>query len=367
MVFIKPNKTRKRDLSNPRRLCIFVVGISVLIIVSVHWLWIDIHGPNDLTLGRPMEVKVKLEVTGTFGQQQSQQVEQAKVERDTNASSITPILTENIIHDSNGPQKILNGSQFSSDKDVGTDPKIIEEISQGDKIIPSDENTTGKLFLIPSIVVELNGQFGNHLSVIAHAKGLQLQLQEDYGIEANLVFKHSKGADANRVREELIQCFPELRSFNFRNENIQQELKERGKQQKAWLEEQGLPLLRIRSKDAFEMVGITNSTRNKEILDLFYKYLMIEDKKKPDIGPGANITIPFLKVKSMATSHAVDTYYDEIRDFFRFNNDCCAQVPDPDESVFVSGIDDLLILLVYKTFEFLTPTCCFIALSQFSI
>jgi hypothetical protein len=88
-----------------------------------------------------MEVKVKLEVAGSFGQQQSQQVEQARVERDTNAISITPILTANRIHDSNGAQKLLNGSQFSSDKDVCTDPKIIEEISQGDKIMFFEKGT----------------------------------------------------------------------------------------------------------------------------------------------------------------------------------------------------------------------------------
>jgi hypothetical protein len=341
-----PHKTRKRDLSNPRRLYLFVVGLSVLVIGSVHSLWwIEIHeGPaTNLAFLSPMEVKVQLEVTEPFGQQPSQPFEQANVEREKNASILTtPTLTANLIDGSNGgSHKRLNRShQVSSDKEGGTDPKRREEISQGDnKIIPRDENTTGKLLLtsVPSIAVVLDGQFGNHLSVIAHAKGLQLQLQKEYGVETNLVFQPRKGGNSNRVLDELMQCFPQLRSFDFRNTQLKHELNVRGKQQNAWLNEHHLPPLRgTRLIGAFEMVGITNATRQTEELDMFYKYLLIDDKTKPDIGPGANITIPFLKVKSFSTSYVVDHYYDEIRDFFRFNTkDCCAHVPDPDESVFV--------------------------------
>jgi hypothetical protein len=50
------------------------------------------------------------------------------------------------------------------------------------------------------------------------------------------------------------------------------------------------------------------------------------------------ISFPYLHAKSFVNRNFFDLFYDDFRQFFIFDHStCCAQVPDPDESVFVSS------------------------------
>jgi hypothetical protein len=56
----------------------------------------------------------------------------------------------------------------------------------------------------------------------------------------------------------------------------------------------------------------------------------------------------------------VDKYYDEVRALFVFNNSvCCNEIPDPDESVFVSSVlffaHVLFMVILFLTFTIVSP------------
>ena len=92
-----------------------------------------------------------------------------------------------------------------------------------------------------SVVVQLRGEMANHMSAIAHARGIQLYALETFGIETNLVFipqydarpqkggsnvpaTTNTGATTSEIidinpkgwptRETLHQCFPTIQQWN---------------------------------------------------------------------------------------------------------------------------------------------------------
>jgi hypothetical protein len=73
-----------------------------------------------------------------------------------------------------------------------------------------------------TIIVSLHGEMGNHLCVLARALAVQQQAQEEYGIQANFVLRHSRGQPKRkwkRSRNNIQKCFPMLRSYNFTEAN----------------------------------------------------------------------------------------------------------------------------------------------------
>jgi hypothetical protein len=241
--------------------------------------------------------------------------------------------------------KGTNRDNQAGDIAIATSAKSSADNSVPDRIFPATGSTSANSTLKTSIVVNLAGQLGNHLCLLAHAKGIQLQLKEDHGLEAEILLQ--KKDSLPKVRAELWKCFPETRSLAYASE---EELGQRKEQQKTWLEIHGLS--RVKTKVArminkklnhpYGMVGISSSPQQTNALNLFYENLVMYDGNKTSpIGlADAKISIPFLLTSNQATSHTMDKYYNEIRDYFHLSADCCAQVPDPDETVFVSEMDD---------------------------
>jgi hypothetical protein len=72
-----------------------------------------------------------------------------------------------------------------------------------------------------------------------------------------------------------------------------------------------------------------NRSRGKESHEL------LTDPTRPNTPANANLAFPFLISTTLSSNVVLNKFYNEIRDFFRFDDSFCGQVPDPDESVFV--------------------------------
>jgi hypothetical protein len=188
-----------------------------------------------------------------------------------------------------------------------------------------------------SIMVQLNGELGNHLSGIAQAFGLQKALERDHGLHVNLVLNRTDNKYKNyrwtkpKPREELETCFPNLRGMDFQ-QGRGSEATLRAEQQQNWLSAKQINMLR--------RINRHQGIGNKEALlqeGLEYYLKLLADPTRPSVPENATITVPFLSSTTLSSTFVVDHYYDEIRDFVTFDDEaCCAMVPDPDESVFVS-------------------------------
>jgi hypothetical protein len=199
----------------------------------------------------------------------------------------------------------------------------------------------------PTIVLQLRGELGNHMGVLAQGKALQLALRDTYGLTANLVIrpetrkkkdlKSKVRRQFNRVRDELQRCFPTVKvelSGGFTYDLSEYSLRQQ--QQEAWLSRDEIKKLRAfdTPKKAIRMLRIFDTPENvKDGLELFHQ--LWNQTLKPPLPDNATISIPFLYTSEWPT-FLQDRYYDEIRRLFTLDEKaCCKEVPDPDESVFV--------------------------------
>ena len=188
---------------------------------------------------------------------------------------------------------------------------------------------------LPTIIAQLRGEMGNNLCVLVHARGLQYMLLEHYGLETNLLLRHQTREDGRDVSKWLSasrnvqELFPALRKWDFSHGGNWTEWNERVSQQQSWLDIQQLSTL-----------NLINAAERKQIdkcMQLFQQ--LLQSPERPTIvesSSNANqISLPYLYSQNLGFFF-VDKYYDEIRELFQFDRRSCKQVPDPDESVFVS-------------------------------
>ena len=224
---------------------------------------------------------------------------------------------------------------------------------------------------LPSIIVQLRGELGNHLSVWSHAKGIQLMLQGKYNISSNLIIRHQM-LDNDRTdnpkfkptEKKIKQCFPNLRGYDHSAGNGHQ-YKVSKRIQDLWLykskddnnsttttyslKQLGNDLIRVNGirLPLYEYITQDEITKG---LDAFVKLLDISKNttisstslraaSATSTTTGAAISIPHLVVFTLANNFMVDKYYEQIREYFAFDYDaCCKERPYPDETVFVSTI-----------------------------
>ena len=189
-----------------------------------------------------------------------------------------------------------------------------------------------------SVVVTMSGQLGNILSYLAFAKGIQLRLQHEYGVEVDL-FAYSPTVRASS-RKELKHCFPKISSMQSITKS---EYTKKEEEQKLLLG----PRLKALQYTNRNLKNRRNSIRplvltgffpwqgQTDALNQFYDNVLSENANST-----TNVSAAFLSVSNLGGNNALDHYYKEIRDFLQFetnNPKCCALTPDPDETVFVSA------------------------------
>jgi hypothetical protein len=256
----------------------------------------------------------------------------------------------------------------------------------------AEANTINKLVLktekestqiMATIIVQLRGEMGNHLSVWSHAKGVQLQLLEEYGIDAELVLRHQvighpiegtrpslkKGPTEGRIKH----CFPNLRPIFDHHLGVANSdyFRRRYYQQASWFDKTTSTPREIRNwgHDLSAVNGNPRSSMDQAIhtsLDAFDKLLRLPSDgtapKPLTICPTSNlslpghttnsssstppttpssvdaISMPFLYVETVSNNVMWNRYYEELRTYFAFDDTaCCATIPEPDETVFVSS------------------------------
>jgi hypothetical protein len=183
-----------------------------------------------------------------------------------------------------------------------------------------------------TIVIQLSGEMANNLQHIAHGVGLQLWLKEQFNIPSNVILRHFVGPN-NRApkpkwksaRNDILQCFPFLKNWDFTAGNNKEFLK-RQSQQKGWLGEQRMDRL-------FGMINGQTSAEIESGLALLKD--IMNNPYRPVVEDDATIRLPYLYSESLDVYPLLDRSYESFRQLFQIDSTaCCAQRPLADESVF---------------------------------
>jgi hypothetical protein len=188
-----------------------------------------------------------------------------------------------------------------------------------------------------SLMIGLSGEFGNHVDKMIRGWGIALLAKDEYNITSHIILKQQTSSGSThpvtkaRVSQQYLQqCFQHLQNQDFELGNT--------------IKQNYIDLFDEPNHIALD--GSIDSIR--ENLSKLKDYL-----KSPSKGhfilPSTqnksqnNINLPKLPPIIVESNNFggypfVDQYYDEVRQLFAFNNSvCCNEIPDPDESVFVSS------------------------------
>lgn len=196
----------------------------------------------------------------------------------------------------------------------------------------------------PTIIVQLRGELGNHMSAIAHGYGLQLYALEFFGLETKLLLRHQLMSDGTTSNPKWISASQTLKHcFNFTDWDFSrggdwQEFEMIKREQEKWLD--FLDLKQMGYVNGRRMKGLVFNdnqpvtTENiNHGLESFIGALRRQDR--PNIPVSTDISLPFLLSESIDNTVLVDRYWKYFRTFFALDLKCCGdEEPHPDESVF---------------------------------
>jgi hypothetical protein len=178
-----------------------------------------------------------------------------------------------------------------------------------------------------TMVVGLSGEMGNHLQKIAFARALQNMLYERYSIRTELIMQHQeRGGKWISAAQNLKECFPNLRHYDFERGNAPS-FYQRLQQQNEWL-----------GRDEASKLVFPNLV-SQERVDEGLEFLSSLVRKNSTIPiDDHNISLPFLYVQAFAELSHIDSHFSDLRQLFSLDRaSCCKELPQPDESVFVSS------------------------------
>jgi len=213
----------------------------------------------------------------------------------------------------------------------------------------------------PTLIIQLRGEMGNHLSSIAHGMGFKWYAEEVFGFEFEVLLRHQTLGTGEKMqdspkwkpaRDSVKKCFPNLQGWNFDRGAQWQEFLDSENRQKEWL-----PLLTrkyLEYVNGRPWMGVTEKRDeqpaefqdwNKTLTTLqslwqradrpmskeFSSFFLFRDK-----GDHAKVSIPFIRSESLENTLVLDNYIDRLKALFAFDFDrCCGEkVPKEDESVF---------------------------------
>ena len=230
--------------------------------------------------------------------------------------------------------------------------------------------------IIPTLVIQLRGELGNHLMAITHGMGVKWYAKEMFALDLQTELRHQvftfgpnkEGTDSPKwkpTRDVVKKCFPNLRSWDFDRGTNWQEFEYSHKQQTQWLASltksrldyiNGRPwLLALTQRDPHAVEWHDLNTSLTTFMGLWNR--TDRPKSKMNSWPFFTsqhplVTIPFLYSHALENTLFVDRYFHEIRNLFRFDfGSCCGvESPHPDETVLhyrnfdaaLSGSDSML-------------------------
>jgi hypothetical protein len=327
------------------------------------------------------------------------------IEGSTTSSPSTTITPSPHANSSNNKNNSSTNSS-SSDSDKLNEKELLKWIDGSTTSSPSttitssphtnssNNNHTAQPPAMATIIVQLAGELGNHLSYWSNGKGLQLQLLQDYGIAAELVLRHQVYDDnihgttlndkAKPTASKIQLCFPNLRSQpTFGSANTEY-FARRYYQQADWLtNKSGILMSEVHERWLLDLSRVNGKqvwmyqTMSEDDVDAgltaFDQLLRLPPNQKPitttatttttTIRPTSSlqdttttttsatnstttnsttlaevdtISIPYLYVTGLNINYMWNRYYDEFRTYFAFDDTaCCNAIPEPDETVFV--------------------------------
>lgn len=201
-----------------------------------------------------------------------------------------------------------------------------------------------------TIVILLSNEMANYLCKFAYGYGVKWILEEDYNITSRVILREEENRKRMVARKSIESCFPKLRKMDFSKGNTQ-EFQDRWTQQQRWLGSQRFVLDRC----------TVHETCVREDLDEVVLFLRNASYPPPEVPLDANISLPFLYVKSYALfDFIIDRYYDRLVSFFEFdlnNPDCCGPKALINETVFhARGFEkEMQVLTTVLGFDELSP------------
>jgi hypothetical protein len=178
----------------------------------------------------------------------------------------------------------------------------------------------------PTILVQLGGELANQLGYIARASGLVWWLEREYGVNANVVLRRQESTTTKwiRARTDVTRCFPYLRDLNFEagyTDEITHEI--------SFLKEPGL-------QSNSTSARLIEARREGEYDETLQSFLSLYAQNHTNMGKrNGFVNKPILVSKKMSGKDLiVGKYYEDIRRIYQFDESCCVDVPDADESIF---------------------------------
>ena len=226
---------------------------------------------------------------------------------------------------------IVGWSNFTSTQFY--DHPTIPDISRHDRSVATNswehsrlQNTTSnKQFAGGTFLVQVRGEMGNNLQRIAHGHALKWYAEDELHFSPQLLMRHLKKPKWKSAQADIYQCFPALRSLDYEG-GMEQNFVRFQKSHPTWLANQGT--------EWNEKLNMVKDESHENItigLQAMKKLAVIRNKPHPEY--------PIVVLGGPMRNALIDKYYQRFRDelfLFDKGNECCKQLPEPDEVVFVS-------------------------------
>ena len=221
-----------------------------------------------------------------------------------------------------------------------------------------------------SIVVQLSGELGNHLSKVAFGYAIQCLLKESYGITSHLVLQHQeRGSKWEIARHDLQQCFPFFRNLDFAVANTPEFYKLQSRQQQT-------PNFDSKAFVFPISISMNETIQRLDTIAYILKSTTInhhENINRTDatisnitLDNSGNISFPFIHVNEFIGFHLLDRYYNQLQNLFVFDRyACCAELPYEDEAVFVRVRRCVLPLTFFWLCTLISLDCAVLPMSSF--
>jgi hypothetical protein len=181
-----------------------------------------------------------------------------------------------------------------------------------------------------TVVMQVRGEMGNHLQKIAHGYGIHWYAQDELEFLPSLKLRHLKKTKWKTARNDIVQCFKQLRNLDYESGHAPDFVKLQ-KEQAAWLSQQPPDVVSAMYQIRDE--SLHNISQGIQAMKHLAKTALSKDSKPPHM-----MGYPIVVLGGPMRNALVDHYYDRYRDLFAFDDKaCCAQLPEPDETVFVSN------------------------------
>jgi hypothetical protein len=196
-----------------------------------------------------------------------------------------------------------------------------------------------------TLVVQLSGEFGNHLNKFVRGWGLAKLMKDEYNITSHILLRQQKLRKAKPSKVFTQKCFDRFRREDFTSYvRFVEEEEEKGNNYFLWKNDikingNDMDIIQNNLSNLSEFMSINSNSSNENIISSSSssKFNVTTDYSSYNKYYHQPLPPVLIQSTSLNSQIFVDRYYELVRKIFIFDDDaCCKEIPDPDESVFVS-------------------------------